>query len=86
MSRYHRLAELSSWMQGKARTLSYNDENAALKHVLREASHALDTEAVRITGSGLKLMIRNARGKHRRMKLREAIAYRLLGNAAEIRA
>lgn len=86
MSRYNRLTDLATWMQGKASTLSYNDDGAALKHVLRDASHTLDTEAVRITGSGLKLTIRNARGKQRQMKLREAIAYRLLGNAAEIRA
>jgi hypothetical protein len=86
MSRYHHLTELASWMQCKARTLSYNDKDAALKHVLRDASHALDTSAVRVTGSGLKLTICNARGKARRMTLREAIAYRLLGNAAEIRA
>lgn len=85
MNRFEHISNLASWLQSKARTLSYNDANAPLKHQLLEAAHALDMSAVRVTRRGVRLFVRNARGKQRRMNLREQAAYFLLGRATEIR-
>lgn len=81
----HHVSDLASWLHGKARTLSYNDENGPLKHKLHEASHALDTSCVSVIRKGTRLFVRNARGKQRRMTIRERIAYIVLGKRTDIR-
>lgn len=82
-----RAALLASQCQGVAHTLTYNDgvAEAEAKHTLLEASHCLDTHAVRVhVGAGC-VFISNARGKSRVMTWRERLAYRLLGGSTEIR-
>ena len=81
-------ALLASRCQGVAHTLTYNDgvAEAEAKHTLLEASHCLDTHAVRVrVGAGGGVFISNARGKSRVMTWRERLAYRLLGGSTEIR-
>lgn len=82
-SRQEFLSALADKCQSVARTLSYNDNpsEASAKHVLREASHALDTCVVHVykCKSTKKMMIANARGKEREMTWRERFAYYLLG-------
>lgn len=77
------LSTLADKCQSVARTLSYNDgpAEASAKHVLREASHALDTCIVRVYKCKVtkKMMIANARGKEREMTWRERASYSLLG-------
>ncbi len=78
---YSYLSELASWLQGEARQRSYDGPDAQLKHQLREASHALDCEAVKISGG----VIRNARGSKRNLTPRERLAIWLLGGKTEVR-
>lgn len=80
-------SQLASKCQGAARCLSYNwpSSEAQAKHLLREASHALDTHAVRVHRKRDGLLIINARGKSRFMTLRERLAYWLLQQSTEIR-
>ena len=80
-------SKLASQCQGAARCLSYNKTSAegSAKHLLLEASHALDTHAIRVHRKRDGLLLVNARGKSRFMTLRERIAYWLLGNTTEIR-
>jgi hypothetical protein len=85
MSRFTHISNLASWLQSKARTLSYNDQNGPLKHQLLEAAHALDSSVVLVSRRGLRLFVRNVRGKQRRLTLREHVAYLLLNGSAEIR-
>lgn len=77
------LSTLADKCQSVARTLSYNDcpAEASAKHVLHEASHALDTCVVRVYKCKMtkKMMVANARGKEREMTWRERISYHLLG-------
>lgn len=78
--------DLASQCQGVARCISYNNSpnEAAAKHLLLEASNALDRHSVRVHKKRDGLLIINARGKSRYMTLRERIAYWLLGST-EIR-
>ena len=79
-------SELASQCQGVAKCLTYNDEHqAAAKHVLLEASHRLDSHAVRVHRKKDGLLIINARGKSRFMTLRERLAMWLLRGKLEIR-
>ncbi|MDL5036798.1 hypothetical protein QRD40_10615 [Comamonas sp. Y6] len=76
---------LASKCQGVARNLSYNDPVVgSAKQTLIEASHALDSSAVRVHKKRDGLLLINARGKSRYMTWRERIAYLLLGTT-EIR-
>ena len=70
--------------QGAAQCISYNGNKfeAQAKHVLLEASHFLDSQSVKVNG----LTIRSARGKQRKLTLRERFAIWLLGGKTEIRA
>lgn len=82
----HYLSDLASKCQGIARCISYNVESEAqTKHILLEASHALDSNSIRVHQKHDGLLIVNARGKSRFMTLRERFAYWLLGNTTEIR-
>ena len=82
---YH--ANLASDCQNVAYNLSYNDSpiEAKAKLILVEASHALDSCAVRVHKKRDGLLLVNARGKSRFMSLRERIAYWLLRGATEIK-
>lgn len=79
-------AKLASQCQGAARCISYNSkpQEGAAKHLLLEASHALDGAAVRVHKKADGLLLVNARGKSRFMTWRERIAYWMLGGATEI--
>ena len=83
--REYRSATASS-CQDVARNLTYNDRpaEAKAKHLLLEASHALDSAAVRVHKKRDGLLIVNARGKSRFMTWRERLAYQLLGENTEI--
>lgn len=80
-------SKLALQCQGAARCLSYNGSAAegSAKHLLLEASHALDGHAIRVHRKRDGLLMVNARGKSRFMNLRERIAYWLLDNTTEIR-
>ena len=80
-------SELANKCQGAAQCLSYNGpkHEAEAKHVLHEASHALDRHAVRVSEDFPGLLITNARGKSRYMTWRERLARWLLKGALEIR-
>lgn len=80
-------SELASKCQGVARCLTFNDgsHQAAAKHLLLEASHRLDSHAVRVHRKKDGLLIINARGKSRYMTLRERLATWLLRGKLEIR-
>ena len=79
-------SNLASQCQGAARNLSYNSkpQEGTAKHLLLEASHALDGAAVRVHKKADGLLLVNARGKARFMTWRERIAYWLLGGSTEI--
>lgn len=78
---------LASKCQGIAQCLTYNadEHQAAAKHVLLEASHILDSHAVRVHSKRDGLLIINARGKSRFMTTRERLAMWLLRGKLEIR-
>ena len=80
-------SDLASKCQGLARCLTYNDKplEAKAKHLLLEASHALDSAAIRVHRKRDGLLIINARGKSRFMTLRERLAYWLLEQSTEIK-
>ena len=80
-------SKLASQCQGIAHCLTYNaDENqAAAKHTLLEASHKLDTHAGRVHRKRDGLLVINARGKSRYMTMRERLAMWLLRGKLEIR-
>ena len=80
------LATLASKCQGVARCLTYNagEHEAAAKHTLLEASHALDSNSIRVHHKRDGLLIVNARGASRFMTWRERLAYRLLGKTSII--
>lgn len=68
--------------------LSYNDHKEgrpSLKHILKDASHCLDSHAVVVHRKRDGLLIINARGKCRFMTWRERFAYWLLRGKLEIR-
>lgn len=75
-------SDLASKCQEVASNLTYNDREieAVAKHVLREASHALDSCSIRVHKKKDGLLIINARGKARYMTMRERLAYYLLGS------
>lgn len=82
---YEYRSNLASKCQGIAHNLSYNEPVVGTaKHFLIEASHALDSGAVRVHKKRDGLLLINARGKSRYMTWRERIAYWILG-ATEIR-
>ncbi|NMZ75071.1 hypothetical protein HBO32_18365 [Pseudomonas nitroreducens] len=80
-------SKLASKCQGVAACLSYNGpkHEAEAKQILNEASHVLDSHAVRIHQKADGLLMINARGKCRYMTWRERLARWLLGGAMEIR-
>ena len=80
-------SKLASKCQGVACCLSYNGpkHEAEAKHVLHEASHALDRHAVRVSEEFPGVLITNARGKSRYLTWRERLARWLLNGALEIR-
>lgn len=86
-ARHQYTSDLASKCQGVARCISYNasTHEAQAKHALLEASHCLDTHAVRVHVRADGVYISNARGKSRVMTWRERLAYRLLGGNTEIR-
>lgn len=75
-------SDLASKCQDIASNMTYNDREieAAAKHILREASHALDSCSIRVHKKKDGLLIINARGKARYMTMRERLAYYLLGS------
>lgn len=80
-------SKLASKCQGVARCLSFNGSKheSEAKHVLLEASHMLDSHAIRVHQKTDGLLMVNARGKSRFMTWRERIARWLLNGAMEIR-
>ena len=80
-------ASLASKCQGIAQCLTYNDgeHEASAKHALLEASHVLDSHAIRVHHKKDGLLIINARGKSRFMTLRERLAVWLLRGKLEVR-
>ena len=80
-------ANLASDCQNAAHNLTYNDRpvEAKAKHTLLEASHALDSCAIRVHKKREGLLLLNARGKSRFMTLKERIAYWLLDGNTEIK-
>lgn len=78
-------SELADRCAGLARNLTYNDDKqqAVIKHTLRECSYFIDSQVCRVGGNGATLI--NARGKSRRMTLRERAARWLLKGKLEIR-
>ena len=86
------LSNLASSLQGIAGVISDGERVQKecplnLKSVLLEASHALDSEAVRVNYPPKgKPEIVNARGGHRQLTLRERLAIRILGGRTEIRS
>lgn len=87
MSEEHYESRLASKCQGVARCLSYNGNRheAEAKHVLLEASHMLDSHAVRVHQKADGILMVNARGKSRFMNWRERLARWLLKGSLEIR-
>lgn len=81
------LSELATKCQGVAQCLSYNDDDhqAAAKHLLLEASHALDSQAVSTRKVLIGLVVVNARGKRRLLTRRERLAVWLLRGKTEVR-
>lgn len=79
-------SDLASKCQDIASNMTYNDREieAAAKHILREASHALDSCSIRVHKKSDGLLIINARGKSRYMTMKERLAYFLIGDT-EIR-
>lgn len=79
--RHEYYATLASTCQGAAANLTYNEgkAEASAKHVLIEASAALDSCSVRVSKKKDGLLLVNARGHARFMTWRERIAYALLG-------
>lgn len=82
MSKQEFRSNLASKCQSIAANLTYNDKEieAAAKHALLEASHALDSSAIKVHKKRDGLLIINARGKSRYMTMRERMAYLLLGD------
>lgn len=78
------LSDVALRLQGFARCLSYSDDGP-LKHTLLEASHALDSHAIRVHKKRGGLLIVNARGRSRYMSWRERLAHWLLNGRTEIR-
>jgi len=80
-------SKLASKCQGVASCLSYNGpkHEAEAKHILHEASHVLDSHAIRVHQKVDGLLMIDARGKCRYMTWRERIARWLLGGTMEIR-
>lgn len=78
------LSTLASKCQGVASCLTYNggEHEAAAKHTLLEASHALAYNSIRVHHKRDGLLIVNARGASRFMTWRERLAYRLLGKTS----
>ena len=78
-------SELADRCSGLARNLAYNDDKqqSTIKHTLRECSYFIDSQVCRVGGNGATLI--NARGKSRRMTLRERAARWLLRGKLEIR-
>lgn len=76
------LSELASKCQGAARKLTYNEGKSEgdAKHLLLEASHALDGCSVKVHKKKDGLLLVNARGKSRYMSFRERIAFLLIGS------
>ncbi len=79
------LSDLASSLAGHAQCLSYDGVDGSLKRHLREASHALDSNSIRVHKKTDGLLLTNARGKSRLMTLRERIAYWMLRGHTEIR-
>lgn len=80
-------SKLASKCQGVSACLTFNDDDhqAAAKHTLLAASHALDQHAVRVHAKKDGLLMVNARGKSRFMTFRERMAFWLLKGKTEIR-
>ena len=80
-------SKLASKCQGVAHCLTYNADKhqADAKHVLLEASHILDSHAVRVHRKKDGLLLVNARGKSRFATLRERLAIWLLNGKTEVR-
>ena len=84
--RHHQyLSTLATKCQGIAGTLSYDADEDATKRALHDASHALDSESVRVYRFEGVMHIENARGKRRWMTFRERLAMWLLRGRTEIR-
>lgn len=85
------LSNLASLLQGIAGVISDGEKVQKecpphLKSALLEASHALDSQSVRVNyPQHGKPEIVNARGNHRQLTLRERLAIRILGGRTEIR-
>lgn len=80
-------AELASKCQGIAACLTFNEgvHEADAKHALLEASHALDSHAIRVHRKKDGLLLVNARGKSRFATIRERLAIWLLEGKTEVR-
>ena len=76
-------SDLADTCRELAGCLSYNEDHrqAEIKRALKVASHSLDSSLVRVSGR----VVANARGKSRRLLLRERLAIWLLQGKTEIR-
>lgn len=80
-------SNLADTCAGIASGLSYNEpREGTIKHTLREASYFIDSICVKVKRKGLRWSIRNARGSQRQMRLREVVAYYILGKRTHIDA
>ena len=80
-------SKLADRCQGIARTLTYNESphEAAAKQTLREASHFIDSQVVRLHKKRDGVLAINARGKSRFLTWRERLAIWLLSGKTEVR-
>ena len=81
-------SRLANTLNGMAQVMSYNDVKQGRpcnKSVLRDASHCLDSHAVVVKRIDGKSYLVNARGKKRRITVRERVACWLLRGKLEIR-
>lgn len=80
-------SKLANQCQGIASCLSYNalPHEGEAKHTLIEAAHRLDWHACYAKHSKNGFVVANARGKFRRLTVRERLALWLLRGKLEIR-
>lgn len=85
-SKSEAMNELANRCAGIARTLTYNEEpQGTIKHTLRECSHFIDCNNVRLIRNRDGVILRNGRGKERYATLRERVAIWLLRGRTEVR-
>jgi hypothetical protein len=76
-------SELANKCRGLAQGRSSNGADAEVKNTLLEVAHRLDSSFKVVYFEYGKLWIKNALGKHRVMRLKERILYRVFGALPE---